>query len=260
MKEALEKVEVRIDATVESILPGVHQRFEQINTSIGELQKEMKEEFKNNGDDIQIIAGAMDGMIRAQNQDRKSMATTCLQMAQRLLGEGKQVAVCNVAKGLGEGDGDDDGQKKRPAADASPQGKSEEPSSKRARATDSYLRLGLLPKYNLLLDLWEEWHGLGRFADDDLVGGFAKLEEELKSKWRKHLDSQHVSRIKRIVVGIKERMHSQCETFEEAMEHLETIFQEEACSISNMVSWMQRAGLLEKRAQRGGKKTVPNSD
>ena len=146
-------------------------------------------------------------------------------------------------------------------ASASPHATSEEPPSKQAKGVASrFLRLGFQPKHNQLSEVWDEWHGLGRFEEEGLEGGFAKLEQDLKAKWRKHLDAQHVSRVKRVIAGIKARMAAEDESLEDAIAFLDGMFKEGGCSLANLVTRMQAEGLLEKRAKRGGKKVEDNSN
>lgn len=42
-------------------------------------------------------------------------------------------------------------------------------------------RLSMVPKHRTLMDLWDEWHGVGRFEDQH--GGVKGRETKFKNKW-----------------------------------------------------------------------------
>lgn len=63
-------------------------------------------------------------------------------------------------------------------------------------------RITLEAKHTCLSDLWDEWHGEGKFYDSH--GGFAGREKALKgASWRKHIRQAQHSRTKRTIDAIK---------------------------------------------------------
>lgn len=61
--------------------------------------------------------------------------------------------------------------------------------------------VNLQGNYTTLLDMWDEWKGIGKFLNQPIDGGFQALEKG-DTTWRKHFsksEEQDFSRIKRLV-------------------------------------------------------------
>ena len=108
-------------------------------------------------------------------------------------------------------------------------------------------------KHNSLMDMYEEWHGLGNYFDK--YGGAAGREVlfsgKNKSKWRKHLDNNLFSRTRRLVEAIVSYADNNNLSHIQACQQLECHYQESKRSVSKTVSKLQDLGLLQKRKDRG---------
>lgn len=63
-----------------------------------------------------------------------------------------------------------------------------------------YSNYRMAKKHKTLEDMWDEWNGTGRFADDD--GGIKGRNKKYGAKWRKHLEVQQYSRTKCIIQAV----------------------------------------------------------
>jgi len=110
----------------------------------------------------------------------------------------------------------------------------------------------MVARHKSLADLYEEYHGVGRYHDDH--GGIKGRDAKFGAKWRKHLNAQHYSRTKRVVEAI-EKHSERFDSVETAIGFLEDLYQT-TCkkSVSLMVTACQEKGLLEKKKPRGNKK------
>jgi hypothetical protein len=65
---------------------------------------------------------------------------------------------------------------------------------------DGPTKLIMKPKHNSLSSLYQEWYGIG--VHKDSLGGVAGRDRRFGTRWRKDINRQHYSRVKRIVVTI----------------------------------------------------------
>jgi len=104
--------------------------------------------------------------------------------------------------------------------------------------------------------MWDEWHGTGgdTTRDKPIPGGFAKLEELHKSKWRKHLDGaqgRHCTRIRLIIEGIKKRADMLRITAEQSQDELELEWIKGKKSPDALIRYLQDQGYIKKTKPRG---------
>jgi len=115
----------------------------------------------------------------------------------------------------------------------------------------------LTARHKSLYDLWDEWHGIGSFYD--VHGGPAGRDATSGTKWRKHLDGQHCSRTKRVVVAIKCCCEQNRLKMEEGITQLDESCRSTIRSVAKFVRECQCKGLLGKKNSRGQTKTLPAS-
>jgi hypothetical protein len=110
----------------------------------------------------------------------------------------------------------------------------------------------LKPKHACLRQLYDEWHGLDSFQD--VFGGIAGREELYGKKWRKHLDQQQFSLIRRLVKGIAAHCVTHNMSPADACEALNDLFVSNKCSVGKTVSAFQTEGVISKGKTRRRKK------
>ena len=118
--------------------------------------------------------------------------------------------------------------------------------------------LRMVPKHKCLSDLWDEWYGLGEFADTE--GGIDGRNKKYGSKWWKHLEGQQYSRTSRVIKAIEAYSVANNVTTDKAIFDLEELFKECSYSVAKMVNAAQDKGLLQKKAARGKKRTIDQVD
>ena len=104
-------------------------------------------------------------------------------------------------------------------------------------------------RHKRLTDMWDEWHGTGRF--EDAYGGIIGRDKLYGKKWRKHLSPHLYSRTSRIIFGIKVEADVHKLTIEQAIERLEPHWDDCNHSPSNFVKYLQSIGAVNKRKARG---------
>ena len=108
-----------------------------------------------------------------------------------------------------------------------------------------------------LLEVYEEWYGLGDFEDG--MGGVAGRDKKFGSKWRKHIESNHYSRSKGVVAAIEVHAKQKRITPADACSELQMAFLAVKCSIGLFRSHCQNIGLLAKGKRRGRKSKNTNN-
>jgi Transcriptional activator of glycolytic enzymes len=87
-----------------------------------------------------------------------------------------------------------------------------------------------------ILNMYQEYNGLGDYAGDPIPGGKKKLDERFGTKWYKHFDEKdktHYNRCRRIVRKIDQLANSY-EDFDRAVEQIETLFNNNRKSLYGM--------------------------
>jgi hypothetical protein len=130
------------------------------------------------------------------------------------------------------------------------------PSGTRLRLQDA---VGCHPKpnYSSMNEMFNEFYGLGMFEGKPVPGGFAKLEEVFKTKWRQGFSrgqKKEWSRLTMTIRGINKHIDELGGDRARALDNLDITFQEKGGvnhTTSKMVTYMQERGLLEKGKARG---------
>ena len=247
MRTALENERSPLDATLESVLPGVHQwhraneaAVKRVHGHIDALMETVKEGLKDGFDRISSTTA-----FNQQLQDQR-LATV----------------FADIAKGLLQGS------VTQPTIDSTSVTHMMSPNSRTCETTTTNAEFSMEdaadetpPSYEItsyrlpskplsLEDLWNSWHGCGQHHCQH--GGVIGRNKKFGAKWRKHIPPAHYSRCCRSVKAIEAYAKDKRIKVEEAVAHLDPIFQEECGkSVYNFVEKMQEQGMLKKAAKRG---------
>ncbi|CAB9524640.1 hypothetical protein SEMRO_1563_G282670.1 [Seminavis robusta] len=107
-------------------------------------------------------------------------------------------------------------------------------------------------RHSCLQDIWDEWFGLGRFADS--FGGIAGCNQLHKNKWRLHLKGDLYSCNKRLIEGVQHQMKVQKCQPESILAEWDVLFKNMNCSVGNLVKSLQHQKLLKVGKPRGASK------
>ena len=275
MHEALQEEECPMDAKLEHVIPGLHQwqssnhnAVKAVDDKVDKLTDTVVHRFEKL---------ESDQAVRQQQTERK-IASTFMSMAQELLQGGRPTNndenshvsgdLCDVSIELGAlGEGIRDVEMldlTQPMGGSALGGRSSQRSSKRTTGTehlDNYRKISMLTKHQSLSDLWDEWHGEGKFVDP--LGGIEYREKTFGPEWRKDnkaINGVQFSRTKRIVSGIKEYSAANQKPELETIAELEEAFKSVKGSVGQFVSLLQVNGFLKKKAPRGARGIRRNND
>lgn len=269
MKVALETESDPLDADLEKVLPGVYRWHEATNTEMRKLDGAVLglQEVVNDG--LQELADMMDN--RTRDSDCR-LAIVFANIAAQLLGR-PEVHGDSALQLMGlspqETEGMDSGDDGLIGKDGMLTGTSTITGSPTDVATHVPVRnqndraehanFIMVHKHQSLSDLWDEWYGTGKFADE--LGGIEGRNKTYGSKWRKHFkDKQLYSRTSRVVQAIK-ALSKQEHTHElETIANLEEMFKRNNRSVANLVVEFQKQGLLATRKPRGQQKRLENAE
>ncbi|CAB9522844.1 unknown protein [Seminavis robusta] len=104
-------------------------------------------------------------------------------------------------------------------------------------------------RHTSLMELWNEWHGLGDYVDS--YGGIEGRNKEHGRHWRKKLDSTLYSATSRIVMGVKAYATSQKKQELDVLREWEPLFQADKRSTGMLVKTLQAKELIKKGKPRG---------
>jgi hypothetical protein len=227
-----------LDATLESVMPGVHQRFVATDGHVKALDRKIVSGFEKLDDKVDALADHFTD-LQAYNRERDlELADTLRSIAARL--------------GTPAGSTLSPPRTTRPQQVQSPsRGGDQQPSP----SPDGARRHRMVAKHHSIQSLWDEWHGLGDFLDKPVVGGIAAIETLYKSKWRTHFSSsekKHFSRSQIVMRAIQTTCDGCDEPFEETIGSFEVSYEVDAkFSIAKMATIVQNLGLVTRKKSRG---------
>ena len=247
MKVALEDEECPLDAKLESVLPGMRQWMSSNSNDVKQLSKKVDEL-------CDTVEDARDTMLaatkRVESQTDEKLAAAFIELGQYILSRGNG----DIPKNAEE-------VRALTTPETPPQEEQEtEPNeTSRERTEHDPSRFFLKPQHKQLVDLYQEWHGDGNFADE--FGGVVGRNKQFGAKWRKHLDNTLYSRTNRAINAIKN--YAEKETMgdgEEAARRLQNVW--EACNqkVANFVLKMTNDGYLKAGKPRGKKRKLPQNE
>jgi len=240
MKSAIESENNPLDANLESVIPGIqqwHNANTQSITCLSGKVEQLTDAVTKDSEDIQE---------QCRDQQRQS-ADTLMGVARTLLvsANGGDITLKEIEKGI---------EKELAIKQSTPTATTPALATTNEHEEGKYY---LTDQHKSLYDLWDEWHGLGSFYD--IHGGPAGRDATSGTKWRKHLDGQHYSRTKRIVVAIKCYYEQNRLKMEEGITQLDEWYQSTNRSVAKFVCECQCKGLLGTKNSQGRTKTLPAS-
>jgi hypothetical protein len=227
------KSESPLDVTLESVLPGVHVRFSNIENKI-----------EQNNESLHLIYNQQEAAIAA-NDERHLLFVEAAQWFSERLGSGSP-PVAQAAAVFGEermeGERLEDEEAPTPTRDneVPPDARIWRPCRSHASMTS----------------LWNEYYGIGVFQDKPVVGGIDVLEQTYgNGKWRKHIvksESKFFTRFKNVALAARSYIEVGEKSIDEGLGELDIIFEVEAkLAVPNMLLWFQENNYFVKRAKRG---------
>jgi hypothetical protein len=191
-----------LDATLESVMPGVHQRFVAMDGTLKTLDRKIVSGFEK----LDTIDTKVDGLadhfnyLQANNRERDGNYADHLR---------------TLAARLRTGDGSSPPPFSPPTRPQQQQVQQQSPSCVGDNQPPpsppnaaSGRRHRMVPKHHSIQSLFDEWYGLGDSLDKPVVGGIA-LKTRYKSKWRNHFSASekiHFSRSQMVIRGILSRI------------------------------------------------------
>jgi hypothetical protein len=212
-----------LNHSVEAVLPGLHQRWAQTHNLVTGL----KEDVKTVRTDMKESVECMKESTRSQ----KKLLSDFLVKFGESLRENPPRRQVSVA--------------------ATSPGQMEEEESFRPPT----IHYNLKQRHDSVSDIYDEWWGIGEHTDKPVKGGFAALEQQYKSRWRKHFDggqSKHISRVKIILQGLSALSETDGYTQEMAMNELDAVYCGECKKhITRLESFIKTKGWYQKKKRRG---------
>lgn len=114
---------------------------------------------------------------------------------------------------------------------------------------DEHSRYRMQMKHPTLLSVWKEWFGLDEYYDE--FGGIDGRNKLHGTKWRKHLNGTSYSKVSQLIKGINANAETNGMQPESVIAEWEGIFTACKHSANNMVKALQSLGKLKKLKQRG---------
>jgi hypothetical protein len=251
MKKALAEEKSPLDACLESVLPGVHQWHHANNAAIATLRNEMRIMTLDMKVGIsQIVEELQQTRIHRSEQDVQ--LASLLEMGRQVLLTGKPLDECGLLSTP---------PRTRTSANTSTTDAMLSPistpnnddattnKSNDANELEKHKSFMMRPKHKNLSDLLLEWIGVGDFNDG--FGGIEGRNKKFGPSWRQHFSTYSYSRTERTVKGIRAFSKQKAISDFDACRELEPVFQEQRCSVTNMVNYFTSSGLLTKRKPRG---------
>lgn len=251
------------DAALDTVLPGVHQWHQATNDSI----KANTSALQALDDKVDTLADRIDeGLTAVVNhldnkraESDRHMAATFMSVAQSFLQRTATTStpstnqfespapacltgtLCDVT---GEG---------TPMSNIDMSGTPDTGASDTLTQPDhpDYRNYRMVKKHKSLDEMWDEWHGTGRFADD--IGGIKGRNKHFGAKWRKHIEGQHYSRTKCIIDALNNYAENNQLKVEEATAVMNKWFVDPpvSSSLTKMKQLCVEKGLLKKGKLRG---------
>ena len=248
MKHALETERCPLDASLEKVLPGVHQWHQVTNDSITSLSRnvnDLKSEIKGDMENL------FSTMVTTKEDTKMDLAKVHMSIAMQLM-----------QGGLGEvNSAISNNSQLSNLLLTSPQPTVPSPTATTITPPedtgdpadlDGNRLFRMKIKHSSLTGVIKEWYGLDEFADD--FGGIQGRIDKYKSttKWRKHcmIHPQHFSRTMRTVRAVEAYAKEESIDTIAAANELEDQFSRCDRSVAAFVSWAQGRGILPRRASR----------
>jgi Transcriptional activator of glycolytic enzymes len=257
MADALASSEDPFDATLEKVMPGVHQRLKGTDDKVESLSRQVNESFSVLTETINS------GFQSLVQQHGDVLRESCEMVGASLVQAGHHVM--NTNRNPPTGVSTECPPLSPPVVLTGEPGSPETnlipvpatPSPVASPAIDDLLVFfRMKAKHNSLRDLWDEWFGLNEWSNDEYCG-VAGRNERFGAKWRKQakaLDKSQYSRTNRLIVAITNvSTMRNCQPDDIVLEW-EPLFQQSRFSVANLVRGLQELNMIPKMKSRGGTK------
>ena len=255
MADTLDRMESRnpLDATLESVIPGMNDRFMSIEGNINNKMGGLSDQVTSLSNQISDFYGMVKSHQQDQEKKNDELAKAYIRMA-AILQKKKKV------KSSGDDDNGSDSEDFLPGnlnlnvSSTSNQTTIQDKTkgNKKVRNENYGDAATFVPKtrYHSVRDIMDEWFGMGECENEPVRGGINACEERWNSKWRRHFSpaqKKHFGRIRRIVEEVQIIIDTENKTREEAMKEMEDDFERKEVkkSISNMVEYIKRKKILK---------------
>jgi hypothetical protein len=225
MRIALSNTNNPADASVEAILPGVHDRLAAIQNSVDGTRTTLTERISTMCADLKEHVNELNTHTRLQLASHFATVATNLVLDGRTGDKVDKVDGTVLTQGVTRLVG----------------GRSEFERVQGHRMTRSPLSI---------TSLYEEYYGMNHFSGIPIEGGIAAAERVYKTSWRKHYfggEIQHFSRMQRIVKAVDDAVRGG-NALSEVLEQFDLKFQTELKSLSRMVTYLKKQGAITSKA------------
>jgi Centromere DNA-binding protein complex CBF3 subunit, domain 2/Transcriptional activator of glycolytic enzymes len=273
MKHALENEENPLDASLEKVLPGVHQRLHYQDLAIKDLHEKVDSRFDDLTTTVTEGFKRMEAIsVGDKDASNWRMASVALNVAQQLLRGSSGASPMDLVQEVNEPaevqmdftgthvaddpSGTSFYQPMRTVTQCSEY--SDQQSTEEDIAVDPSVHSSfrISTKFNSLTAVWDTWYGIGQYTD--VYGGITGRNDQFGAKWRKHLDKQQYSRVNRIVKGIHGYAAEKEIPMDEAVAELEATYETCNRNLQKFVDLLQDNGYLKKGGRRGKTAAVVN--
>jgi hypothetical protein len=246
MEQELLNNDSPLDAHLQAVLPGVHQRMELHRQELACLRGDVGRLTTAVETSTTVLTEKVDDIIAMNEEKNAVLGRMHIMVGSRLLGaelreegEGKQKEIGSPS-----------------SSSSSPPSSPRRPLPTPGTEDDKCPKYHLNPSPKSFYALYNKWYGGGPdFKDVPVPGGIAALEDKFKARWRRHFKSHEVkefSRRRMCINAIKVYATKEGVSLPVALFHLNNIFDEEAKKkVPCMANIMQSMGLIAKKAKRG---------
>lgn len=247
----MENEECPLDAKLEAVLPGVHQRFQiarqdmatienTVVTGFSDVQKQIQDGFKHITDSHQSVLLESSVMI----------GNSLVNAGQTLI-QSPRVNKSPGTEELQEGTGANE-PARSPGSNLNQLFRAEGDPQQTEEAVPTFR---FKNKHGSLMSIWNEWFGLNEYEDG--MGGVAGRNEKLGRKWRKeaNLDASQYSRHQRLVVAIGKEAGLMSQQPEDVIADWEPLYAGCNYSAGNLVKGLQQVGKIPTKKARGKNKS-----
>ena len=237
MRTALSNDEAPIDATIETVLPGVHHHLQLHSQQISDVKEDVNTKHELMKTHVsQEVSTAKNDIIQA-------------------LGTSMMTAGRNILDHTTDG-----GYSENLNPISRPVEESPRPISASSNLNNPHASIFLKPSYPTLKDLYHHWNGMEGYSDPRFPGGIAVLESTYKAKWRRHFSAaqkKQFSRASTIMRAVTKQFRDRGMEMDlmDILDELEAAYKDTAkSSLGNMITVLQDMGWWDKGKPRGRKR------
>jgi len=269
MKDSLANESSPLDANLEAVLPGIDQwhrannaEIAKINANLTGLNETIKAHLDNFSDNLEV----------QQEESDRRMAHGLLDAARLLMARADAKATARKRSRDNEDDNEnDEGADNNNQCEMDNNDEEQQPDIFTEMMEEQETMPQLLPviarevsmeasvthfrmasKHNNLSEMWDEWHGCGKWSED-IHGGIKGRNKKYGPKWRRmsSITNQHHSRTKRIIDAIALNACRNKVPVSEVINGYEDAFAQCNRSVAAFVKFLQDTGSIPRQKSRG---------